>query len=116
MIFARSLLSIFTDSQQVLENGLVIVSIIPAFTWTYGLSETLGSAIRGSGKPIPVTVITALSVCLFRVLWLFIMCPITGDIRTVYWCYPISWTLCNIVMVIYYFKGKWANAHAVKQG
>jgi len=111
MVFAKNLLSIFTDSDEVLEYALVIVGIIPYFTWTYALSETLGSAIRGSGKPIPVTAITAISVCLFRVLWLSIMCPITQDIRTVYWCYPISWTLCNIAMVIYYFKGKWASAH-----
>ncbi len=117
ILFAEPLLSVFTDSSEVLEYGLVIVSIIPAFTWTYAISETLGSAIRGSGKPIPVTAITALSVCLFRVLWLCIMCPLTGDIRTVYWCYPISWTLCNIAMIIYYFKGNWAKSHFnFKQG
>lgn len=108
LLFGRAFLGIFTDDAAVIDHGVLMFSIIAPFSWLYSVSEVISGAIRGAGKPVPVTVITAVTVCVYRVLWLSIFCTfVTRDIRAVYWCYPISWMMCNVCTLLYYRFGHW---------
>ncbi len=103
ILFGRTFLKLFTDDAAVLDHGVLLFRTITPLGWTYAVSEIIGGGIRGAGRPGPVTAITAITICGFRILWLSTVCTfLTDDIRFVYLCYPLSWTLCNIVMVIYY--------------
>lgn len=105
ILFCSRLLGLFTDDPAAKEVSLLMMRFLAPFAWTFSFSDILGGAIRGAGQAMKVTIISALCICVFRVLWLFIMLSFFNDIRILFLCYPISWILGTTVMVLFYFKG-----------
>ena len=103
-LFCEPLLHLFTDDQPAVDVGLQMMHHVIPFIWLMSFMEILGSAIRGSGQATPVTVISAISICLFRVVWLIVMLRFFNDPRIVYLCYPISWLLNTIALLFFYFR------------
>lgn len=107
LIFGRPLLNIFTTDKGAVEVGLSMMSIMATTSWVFSLSDTLGASMRGAGAAKPVTIITAMCICVFRIVWLSVLLHFIHDIRVVFFCYPCSWLLCDAVMIIYFLKGNW---------
>ena len=105
LTFCSRLLGLFTDDPAAKEVSLQMMRFLAPFAWTFSFSDVLGGAIRGAGQAMKVTIISALCICVFRVLWLFVMLHFINDIRIVFVCYPLSWILGTTVMVLFYFKG-----------
>ncbi|WP_244834953.1 MATE family efflux transporter [Clostridium sp. BJN0001] len=116
--FRNSLLGLFTSSSEIKEAGIKCMFILAPFTWTLLFSEILAGAIRGTGKTVQTMIITACSVCVFRIIWLSILNPMFNDVRIVYLCYPVSWTLASICITIYYLiiKDKNVQTKKLKKG
>ena len=104
-VFCSRLLNVFTDDPGTKSYSLLMMRYLAPFSWIFAFSDILGGAIRGAGQAMKVTIISALSICVFRILWLIVMLRFFNDIRIVYACYPISWILSTSVMVPFYFKG-----------
>lgn len=104
LIFYNPLIRLFTTDYPAIEFGRSMMWFLVPFAWTYSISDTLGVAIRGAGQAAQATAITALSICVFRIVWLEVMLHFVYDIRIVFACYPISWILCNLAMTWYYFR------------
>ena len=105
ILFCKPLLSVFTkdpDSQAV---AIQMMWFLATSSWTFIFGDILGAAIRGAGDAMPVTIVSALCICVFRVIWLMVMIRIIRDIRIVFVCYPISWVLNSLVMALLYFFG-----------
>lgn len=105
ILFCKPLLSVFTkdpDSQAV---AIQMMWFLATSSWTFIFGDILGAAIRGAGDAMPVTIVSALCICVFRVIWLMVMIRIINDIRIVFVCYPISWVLNSLVMALLYFFG-----------
>lgn len=96
------LLRIFTTEDATINAALVMMHFCAPLTWLFVPSDMLGSAIRGAGRTLGVTVVSAMCICVFRLIWLFVMLPIFNDIRTVYVVYPITWFLSSTCMGILY--------------
>ncbi|MBR3704619.1 MAG: MATE family efflux transporter, partial [Oscillospiraceae bacterium] len=105
LLFCDPLLALFTDDAAAKTYALQMMRFMAPFAWIFAFSDILGGAIRGAGQALQVTVISALCVCAFRILWLFIGLALLHDIRIVFLCYPISWALSSAVMTLFYFKG-----------
>lgn len=45
---------------------------------------------------------TCTGVCLLRVLWVLIAVPISHQIQTLLFSYPLSWVITSILFLIYY--------------
>lgn len=103
-VFFDPLMHIFTDDAQAVAFGRSMMYYLFPALWTYSFIDIFSGAIRGSGQAMQVTVICALAICVFRVLWLELLLPIYGDIRIVYLCYPVSWCLCSLALIWYYFR------------
>lgn len=80
------------------------------FTWLYVFSDILGGGLRGAGLATPVTVITGLCICVYRVVWLAVLLLFWMDIRIVFACYPVSWILSSGTMMVYYFRSRKARS------
>ncbi len=100
----RPLLRLFTDDPSATEYALNMMHYLAPFAFLLGFSDILGGAIRGAGHPMKVTVISALCICAFRIIWLVVLLPVYHDIRILYLCYPLSWSLSSLAIVIYYFS------------
>lgn len=105
VLFCRPLLRLFTDDPDAKTYAMQMMWYLAPVAWTFSFSDVLGGAIRGAGQAMKVTIISALSICVFRVVWLVTMLHFFNDIRIVFACYPISWVLSSITTVLFYFKG-----------
>lgn len=116
LIFCKNLVGMFTQDTAAQAYAFQMMYYMAPFAWTFSFSDVLGGAIRGSGDTVKVTVITALCICLFRIVWLIPLLHFFNDIRIVFLCYPVSWILCSTVMITYFFKGSklWKDIRAVK--
>lgn len=105
MLGCRPLLGLFTKVPEAQAYAIQMMWYMAPFAWVFAFSDILGGAIRGAGAAMKVTIISALCICVFRVLWLMILLRFFNDIRVVFLCYPVSWALSSFVMTLYYFKG-----------
>ena len=105
LLSCRPLLRLFTADPDAQAIGYQMMWYMIPFTWLLTFMDILGGSIRGAGQATAVTVISALCICAFRVIWLIIMLHFFNDLRIVFLCYPLSWFLNAVVMTIFYFKG-----------
>lgn len=104
LIFYEPLMHIFTTDPEAMEFGWGFTVWLMPFMCVYSLVEVFSAVVRGSGQAVPVTVISAFAICVFRVLWLELLMPVYASMTVVYVVYPASWTLCALGMLWYYFR------------
>lgn len=100
----KYVIGLFTEDASAKVFARQMMVYLAPFAWIFVFSDVLGGAMRGAGAAMPVTVITALCICVFRVIWLLVLLEIINDIRIVFLCYPVSWVLCSGVMIVYYLR------------
>lgn len=99
---AKTLLGLYTTSAAVIGAGLIRMQIILPFYALYALFDLATNALRALGHPMLPTVITVGGVCVLRLAWLAVMFrqPQYHTIQTIYWAYPLSWTVSFVVGMI----------------
>ncbi len=98
-------LMLFTNDQDVLDIGVKILLIL-APTWiTYVPIEIMSGVMRGCGKTLIPTIITVIGICVLRALWLQIVPGDDPTLASVFLCYPASWIITSLAILIYYFFG-----------
>ncbi len=105
ILLGEHVVAIFTKTPEAQAYALTEMWFLAPFVWIFVFSDILGGAIRGAGSTVTVTIISALSICVFRILWLTILLPMYNDIQILFLCYPISWLISSVATIIYYFKG-----------
>ncbi len=100
----RPAVSVFTREPDAVEFAREMMWFMAPFIICFVPSDILGGAMRGAGEATAVMLISAICICVFRVLWLTLALRVVYDIRTVYLCYAISWTLSSSVMTAYYLR------------
>ncbi len=103
-LFSAPLLDLFTDEPDAKTYALQMMLYLAPCNWLFVPSDVLGGAIRGAGQAMKVTIISAVCICVFRVIWLIVTLHFDHDIRYVFLCYPTSWLLSSAAMGIFYFK------------
>lgn len=105
MLMGEQVVGMFTKTPEAQAYALQQMKYLAPFVWVFVFSDIFGGAIRGAGSTVPVTIISALCICVFRILWLVLLLPHFNDIRVLFLCYPVSWALSSLATAIYYFKG-----------
>lgn len=109
-VFARPILSIFTQDSDVLSIGVAMVVFLAPCFFTYVPVELLAGAIRGAGKSLAPTLITLFGVCALRLIWLLAVVPFHKTLPMIELSYPITWTVTSVGLLIYYWRGHWLKA------
>lgn len=105
LLFGKELLGLFTDDINVINIGLQMLSFL-ALAWPiFNIIEVISSVTKACGDVIVPMVISAIGICVVRILWLSIY-PFKTVVEAL-WCYPISWIITAIAFIIYYIKGSW---------
>ena len=101
-IFGDTLLKIYApDDAAVRAAGVNRLGVICALYFLCGLMEVGCGVLRGMGKSIPPMIISLLGSCVFRIVWIFTVCPFfPGDIKVLYLSYPISWIITTVAYLI----------------
>lgn len=107
LVFSDPIIGIFTSDQEVIYYGTLAMWYFCPFYFILSIMHDMAGTIRGTGKTIPPMLIILISLCLYRVIWVQLAVPHFKTIRGVYLCYPISWIIGAVLMILYAWKGKW---------
>jgi len=70
----------------------------------------VSAVLRGAGRA-QVPMYTMLGCwCILRVSYITLALKVWPDIATIFWAYPITWSVSCVVFLIYYLKADWVHA------
>ena len=110
------ILGIYTTDPEVIRVGAYVMLWIVPFNATFMPVEVIAGTMRGTGYSIMPTVITCGCVCVFRVLWIFLLVSRWHTVEMLALAYPVSWVLCSAVFFIAYFRGTWLRKRIAING
>lgn len=101
-LFGRQLLHIYTDSQPVVEAGLVRMSYICTTYFLCGMMDTMVGCLRGIGKSILPMIMSIVGACGLRLVWIATIFQIHHTEGILYMAYPITWAITLSAHIITY--------------
>lgn len=108
-LFAPQLISIFNDDPEIIRYGVLMARNIVFAYCLVAYSNGVAGVLRGAGlSRVPMFVMVGCW-CVLRVIWIQIMVPVTGDIRSVFWAYPITWLCSALILTVYFLKADWLH-------
>lgn len=110
LIFREFILGIYTPDTDVIRAGAHVMMIIIPFNILFMPVEVFAGTMRGTGYSLLPTAITCVCVCVFRVLWIFLVVSRMHTIEMLSAAYPISWALASLVFLIAYLRGNWLRS------
>ena len=95
---------LFTDDVRIIDMAVKLLLCIAPWYWLFVPVEVLSGSLRGMGDTLVPTIITAVGICLARVLWVFVLVPHWHTIQAVTISYPITWGLTSLAFFVYYLR------------
>ena len=98
LLLGWTLLSVYVraDSagfEDIIEAGLVRMSIILPTYWLCGIMDTMVGQLRGVGCSLPPMIVSLTGVCLFRIIWIATVFQANKTPEVLYWSYPVTWVI-----------------------
>ena len=95
VLAGRPLLSIYSNSPQVIEIGMRRLKIIVLTYALCGMMDVMVGVLRGLGYSIMPMIVSLIGACALRLVWIATVFQIDKyhSIETIYISYPISWTI-----------------------
>lgn len=116
LIFGKSMISLFTETQAVIDMGARFLRIAAFGYLIMSLMQSLGGVIRGAGDTMAPMWISIISTVCIRVPLAYIWAKSTvtgalpgGNPDIIYWSMVIAWTCGSLMTVWWYKRGKWRN-------
>lgn len=102
VLFGRPLLSIYTDTPQAIDAGMIRLMMICGTYFLCGNMDVMVGSLRGIGYAMMPMIVSLLGACGLRLLWLatVFQIPQYHTIKTIYMSYPVSWAITTAVHVI----------------
>ena len=108
-IFGEQLVGIFSSDPEVIKYGYLMARIFAAGYLTLPVIQIISGALRGVGlSNIPMYFMVGTFVFL-RQIYLAIAVPLTHNIGIVFAGWPVTWVICMISLLIYYFRVHWLD-------
>jgi len=104
LVFARPLLSLFTNEPQVIEAGLLRVKLLLYAETLNVLMDNLSGAMRGLGKSLVPALTTLICVCGVRIIWVFTGFQIYHSWLSIMIVFPVSWAVNALFIIIGYIR------------
>lgn len=99
-IYGWPLLSIYTDSEQAIEAGLIRMRWVCCSYFLCGIMDVMTGALRGIGRSTLPMIFSILGACVSRLIWIFSYFKFHHTESVLFFSYPGSWTLTIIAHVV----------------
>lgn len=110
IICARPLAKIFTNTEEVIEQTVLQIRTIAPFYFLLAYSHGVSGILRGSGySKTPMMTLIICWVCVRIVGIPIALNYIYNDITTIFWFYPLTWSISTVVLTIFLFTFKWCK-------
>ena len=107
ILLRKPILSIYSVDPEVIGLGARLMLWTVPFNFLFMPVEVFAGAMRGTGYSVAPMVVMCLCVCLYRVIWVLTMVAKYHYIEMLAVCYPISWLLASLVLLVVYLRGNW---------
>lgn len=102
-LFGGTLLQLYSTEAEVIQFGILRLSIICTTYCLCGMMDVIVGSLRGMGYSIMPMLVSLTGACLFRVVWIYTIFQQYRSLETLYISYPISWLLTFSVHLICFF-------------
>ena len=108
-IFIPTLIQAFDSNPAVIRFGTTQARTVTLFYFLLAFSHCLAGIFRGAGKSIVPMVVMLLCWCVVRITYITVAVKLVPVIRTVFWAYPLTWSLSSVIFLIYFLKADWIH-------
>ncbi len=108
IITAPLLAGCFSNTEEVIEGTVAQIKIIAPFYFLLAYSHGMSGILRGRGySKTPMITLIVCWVCVRLAGIPLALNYINNDITTIFWFYPLTWSLSTIVLTIFSLCTKW---------
>ena len=99
--FRYQFVGLYVSAPMAVETAVtrIYIMVIPYFLCAW--MEVGSGILRGLGRSVTSTVISLIGSCVFRLLWIWLIVPLSPELVTIYLSYPISWILTGSAHLIF---------------
>lgn len=112
--FAPQLVGLFDQTPGVLAYGVQQARTVTLFYFLLAFSHSIAAVCRGAGKAFVPMVIMLSVWCVLRISYIAAVMHFTGEIRYIYWAYPLTWSISSVIYLIYYLCSDWVHGFEKK--
>ena len=91
--FGKYLLGMYSSDVDVIQYGMVRLSVICTTYFLCGLMDVMVGVLRGMGYAVMPMVVSLTGACGLRVLWVFTIFAANRSLFVLYLSYPVTWTI-----------------------
>ena len=96
------LLGIYTDSPEVMEQGMLRMLMIGSMYGILGIVSVFSGVLRSMGHSTATMGITLLGTCGLRIVWVNTVFAAVGTSKSLYMCYPLTWAVTGLGLMVYF--------------
>ncbi len=101
-VFAEHFLRLFSTDPDIIALGLIRISFVVLAEPVNVIMETVSDAMRGYGYSLPPAIVTLVSICAIRIIWVFTAFQMAPAFATLMMVYPLSWFVCCVLLCLLY--------------
>ena len=113
-ICAPIFIGLFDSNPGVIELGTLQARTVSLFFFLLALSHSIASVCRGAGKAFVPMIVMLVVWCGIRIAYIITVMNIFGEIRYIYWAYPLTWAISSVIYIIYYLCSDWVHGFEKK--
>ena len=103
------LASLFDSNPDVIAIATLQARTESLFYFLLAFSHCISGILRGSGKSAVPMYVMLLSWCAIRITYITIAVRLVPVVQTIYWAYPLTWSISSVIFLIYYLKVDWVH-------
>lgn len=108
-IFSPYLIAAFNNDPEVISYGVLQARTVTLFYFLLAFSHCIAGIMRGAGKATVPMFTMMVCWCIIRVSYITVAVRIAPVIQTVFWAYPLTWSLSSIIFLTYFLKADWIH-------
>ena len=114
LLFGRQLMGVFTDTAQIVDIGVRMLSILAIGYVAFSVTQTLSGIMRGMNETVLPMWVSVIVTIVIRLPLAYLFAWLTrspewpnGDPSCLYWSLLIAWLSGATITTLFYTKGKW---------
>ncbi|MBR3785059.1 MAG: MATE family efflux transporter [Firmicutes bacterium] len=115
LVLSPYLVRIFTDSQDVIDASIYMMYLMYPFYWILGIFHIALGTIRGVGKTFAAMVMSLVSLCAVRILWISVTMEINHSLALLVLNYPFTWLVGAMIIAVYIKKANWLDVPKIER-
>lgn len=94
----------FTTDPNVIHYAKLRIMLTMTTQWLATGYEISAAGMRGLGHSLEPALLTVFGTCVFRLIWIFFVCPVWHGFEQLMILYPVSWVLTDIIIFPAYIR------------